>query len=420
MTRRAGVRLVNVKQRIRGGLRRVRDAVVDAAREFRTRLVIAAIDAFLLGLVWILPTYVVSWLAWRDVEYLGLPWWGFVAFLVIGTGLWEAFGRSAGQRLIGRELLTTSGESPGLGPRVVRLAMLPVSVATLGGLFLHPPLHERVSGVYLGRQRIAVGAPRPWYRTTAGLLGAFIFVAMVVASLTVPITSDSWRDLFTEAGRTVKIWRAFFRPELSVLGPSCKDLIVTVYMAIMATAFAVIVSVPLSFLAARNLTRGPLSRFVYTVLRGVLSVVRSIEPIVWAIVFLVWVEPRRAAFAGTLALWAHSIADLTKLYAERIEAIDAGPLEAAEASGASRLAVIRHAVVPQILTPYVSFTLYRWDINIRMSMIVGAVGGGGIGSRLFEYVRGLQWREASMVMLLIVVLVWAADYLSGRLRARLA
>lgn len=410
----------SLRRRVRDVSRRVWEAVSDTWRELATRFVAAGVDAFLLGLAWILPTYVVSWLAWGEVEYLGLPWWGFLLFIAVGTWLWEGFGHSAGQRLMGRELLTDSGASPEIGRRVVRIMALPLSAATLIGLVLRPTLHERLSGVYLSRRRTVLGAPRPWYRTSAGVLGALVFLAMITASLTVPITADSWRDLFTEAGRTGKIWRAFFRPELSVLAPSCKDLIVTIYMAIMATAFAVVVSVPLSFLAARNLTRGPVSKATYTILRGVLSVVRSIEPIVWAIVFLVWVEPRRAAFAGTLALWMHSIADLTKLYAERIEAIDAGPLEAVEAAGASRLSVIRHAVVPQIVTPYVSFTLYRWDINIRMSMIVGAVGGGGIGQRLFGYVRDLEWRKASMVMLLIVVLVWAADYVSGRLRARLA
>jgi phosphonate transport system permease protein len=394
--------------------------VSDGLRELSTRFVAAGVDASLLALAWILTTYVLSWVLWRQVEYIGLHWGWLLTFVVVGTWTWEAFGHSTGQRLIGRELLSEDWTDPGIRARFLRFLAVPVSVVSLVGMGLQPPLHERVAHVVLARRRPSVGAPRPWIQTSSGLLVAYVLTAMLVASLTVPVTPAGWRALFTQAGRTVKIWRAFFDPELSVFGPSCKDLIVTVYMAIMATAFAVVVSVPLSFLAARNLTRGPGSRAVYTVLRGMLSVIRSIEPIVWAIVFLVWVEPRRAAFAGTLALWAHSIADLTKLYAERIEAIDAGPLEAVEASGASRLSVIRHAVVPQIVTPYISFTLYRWDINIRMSMIVGAVGGGGIGARLFEYVRGLQWREASMVMLLIIVLVWAADYLSGRLRERLA
>jgi len=124
--------------------------------------------------------------------------------------------------------------------------------------------------------------------------------------------------------------------------------------------------------------------------------------------------------AGILALWVHSIADLVKLYAERLEAIDQGPIEAITATGAGRLSVLRYAIVPQIVNPYISFTLYRWDINIRMATVVGLVGGGGIGQRLINYIWGVQYRQAGTVMILIVILVWAIDYLSARLRAKLA
>jgi phosphonate transport system permease protein len=136
-------------------------------------------------------------------------------------------------------------------------------------------------------------------------------------------------------------------------------------------------------------------------------------------VFVVWVTSRHASFAGVLALWIHSIADLTKLYAERLESIDEGLLEAISATGASRLQVLRYGVVPQIINPYISFTLYRFDINVRMATVVGLVGAGGIGQRLIAYLAGQRYPSAGTVMLLIVVAVWAIDYLSSRLRAKL-
>jgi len=162
----------------------------------------------------------------------------------------------------------------------------------------------------------------------------------------------------------------------------------------------------------------PIGMAVYTILRVVLSIIRSIEPIIWAIVFVVIVTPRRAAFAGVLALFVHSIADLTKLYSERLESIDSGPVEAVTATGAGRLQVILYGIVPQIVNPYISFTLYRWDINVRMATIIGVVGGGGIGQMLYQYTRLWYWERASVLILLIIGTVWVMDYTSSKLRAR--
>jgi phosphonate transport system permease protein len=183
----------------------------------------------------------------------------------------------------------------------------------------------------------------------------------------------------------------------------------------MATVFGVLVAMPLSFLAARNLMRGPLPRLIYMLVRVISSLTRSVDAIIWAIIFAVWVG--MGSFAGALALWLHSIADLVKLYSEQLESIDPGPIEAVTATGANRLQVIRYGIIPQIINPYLSFTLYRWDINVRMATVVG---GGGIGWRLYGYLKAWQFAEASMFTILIIALVWAIDYVSARLRAKLA
>jgi phosphonate transport system permease protein len=135
------------------------------------------------------------------------------------------------------------------------------------------------------------------------------------------------------------------------------------------------------------------------------------------IVFAVWVGI--GPFAGVLALGLHTIAALAKLYSEQVESIMPGPLEAVQATGANRLQTIVFAVVPQIVPPYISFTMYRWDINVRMSTIIGFAGGGGIGFLLMQNINLLNYRAASTQMLAIAVVVASMDYISSTLRKRL-
>ncbi len=190
-------------------------------------------------------------------------------------------------------------------------------------------------------------------------------------------------------------------------------------MALMATVLGVVLAFPLSFLGARNImARGPVGWLVYTLTRGVFNIVRSIETIVWALVFAVWVK--FGPFAGVLALAVHTIGALGKLYSEQVEAIDPGPLEAIAATGARRWQVIRYGIIPQVVPSFLAFTLYRWDINVRMSTVVGLVGGGGIGRMLFYYKNEIRWREVGAVVVVIIAVVWLMDYVSGRVRERIA
>ncbi len=117
-----------------------------------------------------------------------------------------------------------------------------------------------------------------------------------------------------------------------------------------------------------------------------------------------------------LALSLHTIAALAKLYSEQVESILAGPMEAVKATGANRLQTIIYAVVPQIIPPYISFTMYRWDTNVRMSTIIGFAGGGGIGFLLIQNINLLNYRAASAQMIAIALVVASMDYLSSRLR----
>ncbi len=193
----------------------------------------------------------------------------------------------------------------------------------------------------------------------------------------------------------------------------------TIIMGMMATFFGIIFSVPVSFLAARNIMSGSrATMIIYYVTRTLLNIIRSIEPLIWALIGVVWVG--LGPFAGLIALTIHSIAALGKLYSEAIEGIDPGPIEAIQATGATRMQTIFYAVIPQMISPFISFSIYRWDINVRMSTIIGVVGGGGIGFILQQYIRLLDYRSAGIAVWFIALTVALLDYVSSEIRQRLA
>jgi len=156
---------------------------------------------------------------------------------------------------------------------------------------------------------------------------------------------------------------------------------------------------------------------VYYMSRTLFNTLRSIEPLVMVIVFVVWVG--FGPFAGSLALSLHTAAALAKLYSEQVESVLSGPIEAIRATGATRMQTIIYGVVPQIVPPYLSFTMYRWDINVRMSTIIGFAGGGGIGFLLQQNINLLQYKDAAAQMLAIAIVVATMDWISARLRERL-
>lgn len=199
---------------------------------------------------------------------------------------------------------------------------------------------------------------------------------------------------------------------------TAEKIVETLFLALMATTLAILFAAPLSFLAARNLmTRHPAATAVYYLVRSAFNILRSIEPLILAILFAVWVGI--GPFAGTLALGLHSVAALGKLYSEQIENIDPGPVEAIAATGATPLQVVLYAVVPQVALPFLAFTFYRWDVNVRMSTIIGFVGGGGIGFLLQQWINLLKYREAGTALLAIAIVVIVLDTLSAKIRAKL-
>jgi phosphonate transport system permease protein len=191
----------------------------------------------------------------------------------------------------------------------------------------------------------------------------------------------------------------------------------TVAIAFIATVLGMIFALPLSFLAARNLMSGSrYTRAIYYVVRTILNVVRSIETLMWAIVFAVWVG--LGPFGGMLALTLHTIAALGKLYSEAIESIDPGPIEAVRATGANGVQVVVYAVLPQIVPTFLSFTLYRWDINVRMSTVIGLISDAGLGFLVIQWVRLGDLRAMATAIIAIVLVITILDFVSAWLRKR--
>lgn len=387
-------------------------------RHIRRPLFAFLVDFVALVYTWTIVSFIYNTYAHGAASYSTLPWWLLLIVAVEAAALWENFGISPGMKILGIRVATADAKPPSVLARVVRFLVWHVSGLPLVGYILTKKglaWHDLASGLRIVSHEEVEARRLPWYRQSWSVAVAVMLVSTIIAAFLV--TEVDWHALVTNAGKTVNIWKAFFSPDWSLLGIGFRLLLVTIFMAFMATVFGVVVAVPLSFLAARNLTQGVVGRTIYITVRTVMSITRSIEPIIWAIIFVVWV--RVGAFPGVMALLVHSIADLTKLYSERLESIDPGPVEAIRATGGTKLQVILYGIIPQIINPYLSFTLYRWDINVRMATIIGLVGGGGIGQRLMQYTRVWQWSAASMMMLLIMLVVWVMDYSSSRLRARL-
>jgi len=345
---------------------RERQARRIAIRDFRREVFALFIDTLLIALLWMFTAYIVQTPARGVAPFLVLSWSVTLLICVVAAFLWQRATVTRGRRIA--------------------------------------ELYDK-------------DVRNPWYRESWAI--ATILLVVLTFVVAVMFTRVDLVKLFTQTDNISAVMRQFFRPEWSIALLGGQRLIQTLFMALMATFFGIIIAVPLSFVAARNLTQGPVGRAVYTVVRGLLSFVRSIPAMVWAILFVVWVKSGNTAMGGVLALFVHSVADLTKLYAERLESIDPGPVEAIRATGGSRFQVIMYGIVPQIINPYLSFTIYRLDINVRMSTIIGLVGGGGIGGLLAQTMRVNQYEKSVVLMMMIMATVWGMDTLSARLRERI-
>ncbi len=250
----------------------------------------------------------------------------------------------------------------------------------------------------------------------------WILVAGFVATFAVglKLTHFSFYELSDSDGfqGALRLLSGLINPNFEILPKATAAIIETVYIAFVATALAVPFAFILSFLCAKNIMgQNFLGQVIYHMLRGFFNILRSVEPFIWAIIFSVWVGI--GPFAGMLALMVHTVASLAKQYSEQIECVENGPIEGIQSTGANYLQILWFGIVPQITLPFVAFTIYRWDINVRMATVIGLVGGGGIGNLLIQYQGVAMWEEVGCIILVIVAVVWVMDSASAHIRESL-
>lgn len=271
--------------------------------------------------------------------------------------------------------------------------------------------------IFLPPQKKAVDAATPLLKTFWGWQAIVVLLTTFVVGLVK--TKFSLYELSNPDGfaGAMRLFQGIFNPDWSLLPKAVLNIIETIFMAFIATALAIPIAFVFSFLAAKNIMKGPVAFPVYLLLRTFLNVTRSVEALIWAIIFSVWVGI--GPFAGMMALMIHSIASLAKQYSEMVESVNEGPIEGILSTGATRLQMVWFAVVPQVILPYISFTVYRWDINVRMATIIGLVGGGGIGTLLIQYQGQAMWPQVGCIIVVIAVVVWLLDQASAYLREAL-
>lgn len=279
------------------------------------------------------------------------------------------------------------------------------NLKTLGEFIFEPPYKK------------AVAKEESWFKTVWGWqLTAFLVLTLAVGF---HVTQFSIYKMVDEDSLppTLRLISGLTSPNWEILPRAVMLMLETIFVAYMATFLAIPISFILCFFAAKNIMRSPLAFVIYMGIRTILNLCRSVEAFIWAIIFSVWVG--FGPFAGMLALFVHSVMSLTKQYSEIVETVSEGPIEGIQSTGATKVQTIWFAIVPQVILPFISFTVYRWDINIRMATIVGFVGGGGIGSLLQMYQGQAMWAEVATIFTVIAFVVWFMDTGSAYLREAL-
>ncbi|CAN5414415.1 phosphonate ABC transporter, permease protein PhnE [soil metagenome] len=224
----------------------------------------------------------------------------------------------------------------------------------------------------------------------------------------------SWSELAAGLPQILDFLGRTLPPDLRILERLVAPALETIQIAIWGTLLAVLPAIPLSFLAARNLQS---NRWVYQSTRQALNVVRSINELILALVFVSAVG--LGPFPGVLALALHGAGMLGKFFADAIEEIDQGPLEALRATGARPLQVVVFGVLPQVITAWIAVVLYRFEVNLRSATVLGMVGAGGLGFELVSSLKLFRYPETATCIIVITVMVIVADTLSSQLRHRI-
>jgi phosphonate transport system permease protein len=254
-----------------------------------------------------------------------------------------------------------------------------------------------------------------WAKASAiALRTVLILFAILVVIQTFIVVEARPQDLITGIHGMADIIRRAVPPDFSKFNDALWPALQTVDIALFGTFVGVVLAVPLAVLAAANVTP---SRVAYYAARAIIGFARAVPDLVWALFFVTAVG--LGPFPGGLALGVHSIGMLGRLFAETIEHMDMAPIHALELTGARRIQVFTHGIVPSVLPSLLGISLYRLDENIRSSLVLGFVGAGGIGFQLLTAMNLFQYREVSLLLIVVFVIVLSAERMSAALRERL-
>jgi phosphonate transport system permease protein len=270
----------------------------------------------------------------------------------------------------------------------------------------------------MSESSVAKRYPEVWRRRSPRetLLG-WVWTAAIAlgAAWSVSALDIEWAFFADAHVQATDLMQRMWPPRWSYLPQILRPLIETIHIATLGTAIAVVLSVPLAFLSARNTTANGLT---WAIGRALLVASRSVNTVIWGLVFVAIFGP--GPVAGIAAVAARSVGFLAKLMAEAIEEADRGQIEAIAATGASTAQIYLVGVLPQVMPVLLGTTLYRWDINVRESSVLGFVGAGGIGLYLYASINQFAWQQVLVVLLAILLIVIAAEALSAYVRARIS
>lgn len=252
-------------------------------------------------------------------------------------------------------------------------------------------------------------SPRDTAIRYAWYMGAVLIAVWSVSKLDIP-----WFYFLDAHVQAADLITRMWPPDLDFLEKLAQPLMETIHIATLGTVVTIFLAFPIAFLAARNTTFNSTTWFIG---RLILVTSRSVNTIVWGLLFVAIFGP--GPMAGVWAIALRSIGFMGKLVAEAIEEIDVGPVEAIEATGASRLQVLWIGILPQVMPIIYGTTVYRWDINIRESTVLGFVGAGGIGIELYSSINLFAWREVSLMLLAVFCIVVVSEFISAAVRKRL-
>ncbi|MEM8664765.1 MAG: phosphonate ABC transporter, permease protein PhnE [Pseudomonadota bacterium] len=262
------------------------------------------------------------------------------------------------------------------------------------------------------------GSEKVWrHRTPRGQLvlwaGWLALVALFVFCWQVMTKDTIWAFVMDAPKQAADIGSRMVPPRWSYMETLWLPLWDTINIATLGTLLGIIIAVPIAFLAARNTT--PSTTFVRPLALLIIVASRSINSLIWALLLVSIIGP--GILAGIVAIGLRSIGFIGKLLYEAIEEIDENQVEAVRATGASGAQVIDHAIVPQILPAFFGISVFRWDINIRESTILGLVGAGGIGLQLQASLNVLAWPQVTVIFIVILLTVVLSEWVSAKVRA---